>query len=228
MESIILLHGTIGAKNQLLSLANLLKQHTDVHLIEFSGHGTSNVSCEFSIQQFSNDLLNYVRQFPDKKFHVFGYSMGGYVALYTELQYPNTFSSIFTYGTKFKWDKETAEKESKMLNPEKIREKIPAFANELAIRHGKENWKEVLYKTAQMMLKMGENPPLKEDDFLKIHIPVIISWGDADKMVSKEESVNVKNKLSRGFFKNYINWTHPIEQINHKQLAEDILCFINV
>ncbi|MFN4234434.1 MAG: alpha/beta fold hydrolase [Bacteroidia bacterium] len=222
MESIILLHGAIGAKNQLLSLAEILKVHIDVHLIEFSGHGSSNNSCEFSIQEFSNDIINYIRLFPDKKFHVFGYSMGGYVALYTELKHPGTFSSIFTYGTKFKWDKETAEKEIKLLNPEKIQEKIPAFANELAIRHGKENWKDVLHKTAQMMLKMGENPPLNDDDFSKIKIPVIITWGDADKMVSKEESVKVKNRLSNGFFKSYTNWPHPIEKLDYKALANDI------
>lgn len=226
MESIILLHGAIGAKSQFVTLINELKKKFEVHLLDFSGHGTADMVSDFSIQLFSNDLLNYINHFPNKKFHVFGYSMGGYVALYTELQYPGTLFSVYTYGTKFKWDKEIAEKESKMLNADKIAEKLPAFANELALRHGEENWKSVLDKTAQMMLKMGEDSPIKDEDFSKINIPVIISWGDADKMVSKEESVNVKNQLSNGFFKTYTNWPHLIEKINFKALANDIERFI--
>lgn len=226
MESIILLHGAIGAKSQFVTLANELKKKFEVHLLNFSGHGTADVVSDFSIQLFSYDLLNYMNQFPGKKFHVFGYSMGGYVALYTELHHPGTLISVFTYGTKFKWDKEIAEKECKMLNADKIAEKLPAFANELALRHGEENWKHVLDKTAKMMLKMGENPPLKDDEFSKINIPVIISWGDADKMVSKEESVNVKNRLCNGFFKSYTNWPHPIEKLDYEVLANDIELFV--
>lgn len=223
MESIILLHGAIGAKSQLETLANELEKYFDVHLLDFSGHGTSKTDKDFSIELFSSDLLNYLKQFPDKKFYIFGYSMGGYVALYTELYHPGTLLSVYTYGTKFKWDKESAEKESKMLNPEKIEEKLQAFAADLANRHGKENWKTVLNKTAKMMLEMGLNPPLKDEDFAKITIPVIISWGDADKMVSKEESVNVKNVLPNGFFKSYTNWPHPLEKLDFKMLANDIV-----
>lgn len=226
MENILLLHGAIGAKSQLENLANELKKDFEVHLLDFSGHGSSETDKEFSIELFSNDLLNYIKQFKEKNFHVFGYSMGGYVALYTELHYPGTLLSVYTYGTKFKWDNEGAEKESKLLNPKKIEEKFPAFAADLANRHGKEKWKNVLNKTAKMMLDMGNNTPLKDNDFTKITIPVIISWGDADKMVSKEESVNVKNLLPNGFFKSYTNWLHPVEKLDFKQLANDIRLFV--
>ncbi|GIV44268.1 MAG: hypothetical protein KatS3mg035_1391 [Bacteroidia bacterium] len=226
MENILLLHGAIGAKSQLVNLANELKNDFNVHLLDFSGHGSSETENEFSIELFSSDLLNYIKQYPNNKFHVFGYSMGGYVALYTELHHPGKILSIYTYGTKLKWDKEVAEKESKMLNPEKIEEKLPAFAADLANRHGKENWKTVLNKTAKMMLEMGQNPPLKDKDFTKIAISVIISWGDADKMVSKDESVHVKNLLPNGFFKTYTNWLHPLEKLDIKVLANDIENFI--
>jgi pimeloyl-ACP methyl ester carboxylesterase len=226
MESIILLHGAIGAKSQLISLANELEKSLDVHVFDFSGHGGFLTDKNFSIKLFSNDLLNYINQFPNKKFHVFGYSMGGYVALYTELHHSGTIQSIFTYGTKFKWNIEEAEKESKLLNPEKIEEKLPVFTADLANRHGNENWKIVLNKTAKMMIEMGEQPPLKDEDFLNINLPVVVSWGDADKMVSKEESVKVSNLLPHGFFKTYTNWPHPIEKLDFKVLANDLINFI--
>ena len=69
---------------------------------------------------------------------IFGYSMGGYVALWLARFYPDRVGKIFTLGTKLKWNDEEAEKEIKMLNPEKVELKVPAFAQQLAERHGEQ------------------------------------------------------------------------------------------
>jgi esterase/lipase len=224
--SVLLLHGAIGSKQQLEPLAALLKDNFEVHTLNFSGHGGIDFSTQFNIHHFAKEVLAYLKQFPEKKFHVFGYSMGGYVALYLEKIQPGTFQSIYTLATKFNWDAATAEKESKMLNPDLIEMKLPAFAKELAERHGVNNWKILLKKTAVMMLEMGEKTPLSNDDFKNIHTPVMLTLGDMDKMVSKEETVAVKNKLPKGFFKSYLNWPHPIEKIDIATLAADINYFI--
>lgn len=113
MESIILLHGAIGTKSLLINLANELEKHFEVHLLDFSGHGTSQTDKDFSIELFSNDLLKYVKQFPDKKFHIFGYSMGGYVALYSELYHPGTLLSVYTYGKNLNGIKMARKKKTK-------------------------------------------------------------------------------------------------------------------
>ena len=42
---------------------------------------------------------------------IFGYSMGGYVALHAARRHPERIGSIMTLGTKFAWDTPTAEKE---------------------------------------------------------------------------------------------------------------------
>ncbi len=81
--------------------------------------------------------------------------MGGYVGLNLAKEYPELVGRIVTLGTKFAWTKEVAEKEIKMLNPEKIAEKIPAFADRLKSIHTNNNWKEVVRKTARMMYGLG-------------------------------------------------------------------------
>jgi len=224
---ILLLHGALGSKSQLEELKNLLSEKVDVHTLNFSGHGGKKFENDFGIQQFSNELKTYLSSYPEKKFCVFGYSMGGYVALYLEKTYPGTFFSVYTLATKFDWNEETSVKEAAMLNAEIILEKVPSYALQLELRHEADNWRNLLIKTASMMLAMGKNPPLAPDDFSKIEIPVIISRGDLDRMVSKEESLLVSNAIPNGYFKSYPNWAHPIEKINIEILAADLLAFFN-
>jgi len=223
--SIILLHGALGASVQLQKLADKLNTTFDVHLLNFSGHGGKPFEKDFNVAQFSNELKNYLDAFPQKQFCVFGYSMGGYVALYLESKYPGSISSIFTLATKFDWNPDSSAKEAAMLNPDKLLEKVPAFAAELEKRHAPDDWKTLLQKTARMMIEMGDNPLLNSNSFKQITIPVLLGRGDLDKMVSKEETMQVVNSLPDGFFKNYDNWQHPIEKVDIEMLAADIRQF---
>lgn len=225
-KSILLLHGALGAKTQLQDLANRLSKSFDVHLLNFSGHGGESFKEDFNVPQFATEVLTYIDSFHNKKFGVFGYSMGGYVALYLERNHPGTFSAIFTLATKFDWNTESSAKEATMLNPEKLQEKVPAFALELEKRHSPNDWKTLLQHTANMMIEMGENPPLKTEDFNSIKIPVMIGHGDLDKMVSAQETRQVVQALPNGFFKSYTNWPHPIEKVDIELLAADVEYFL--
>jgi len=91
-----------------------------------------------------------------------GYSMGGYVALYLALMQNNLIHNIVTLGTKFNWSKEAVDKETKLLNPEIMLEKIPAYAKTLETKHGS-HWKELVIKTAGMMNDIGNNNFLNSD-----------------------------------------------------------------
>jgi pimeloyl-ACP methyl ester carboxylesterase len=225
-KSILLLHGALGAKSQLHELSNRLSKSYDVHLFNFSGHGGEPFEENFNVPQFSAELKTYIDSFHNKKFGVFGYSMGGYVALYLESNHPGTFSAIFTLATKFDWNTESSAKEASMLNPEKLQEKVPSFALQLEKRHAPNDWKTLLQHTANMMIEMGENPPLKTEDFNSIKIPMMIGHGDLDKMVSAKETKQVVKALPNGFFKSYSDWPHPIEKAEIELLAADVEYFL--
>lgn len=214
MKSLLLLHGAIGSAEQMQPLADELKKHFDVHTFNFSGHGGLSTDIDFSIEQFAADLENYIIENNLHTVNVLGYSMGGYVALFLAAKRPELFFSIMTHGTKFNWTPEIAEKEAKMLNAEKIEEKIPAFANALKQRHHPADWKIVLEKTATMMKKMGDTPPLSDDLLSKINIPVRISIGDRDEMVTLEETTHVYKTLLNSSMQVLPNTKHPVEKIN--------------
>src|SRR5690606_9090336 len=138
----------------------------------------------FSISLFAADVLAYMDELQLQQVTIFGYSMGGYVALYLALQHPERVTKIVTLATKFHWDEATAAKEVQMLHAEKIEQKLPAFAESLKNRHAPNDWKDVLQRTADMLHSMGTQNPLPTEAYAGVQIPVLLLLGDRDKMVS--------------------------------------------
>ncbi|HEX2787267.1 MAG TPA: alpha/beta fold hydrolase [Ignavibacteria bacterium] len=227
-KNLLLLHGALGSKEQLTELEEKLSSDFKIYKMNFSGHGGENFPDEpFSIKLFSDELVKFINENNLQGIDVFGYSMGGYVALHAALNNAGTglINKIFTTATKFDWNEETSKKEAGMLNPEKIEEKIPAFAEQLKQRHAPQDWKQVLNKTEEMMLNLGKNPELKESDFEKIQNEVLISVGDKDNMVSIQETKNTSEKIPNAKFLLLENTPHPIEKISVDLLSGEIKKF---
>lgn len=219
MNDIILLHGAIGAADQLNHLAEQLSgKGFQTHQFSFSGHGGQAFATHFGIEQFADELYQFIQEHQLEQPNVFGYSMGGYVALYLAAQKPNLLRKIATLATKFDWTPEGAIKETAMLHPESIQQKVPQFAQALQQRHG-EQWIELLHKTAAMMQKLGDKPLLKEQLLKSIDVPVLLGLGDKDSMVSLDETRKVYAALPKVNMYLLPNTKHPIEGVNVELLA---------
>lgn len=222
-QKLLLLHGALGSKEQFTTLKEQLSSEFEVHTLDFEGHGNSSSSCPFSIDLFVTNVIDYLREHTIEKTHIFGYSMGGYVALRLAHKHPKYVQKIITLGTKFAWDKETATREVKMLNPEKIEEKVPAFAKKLASTHPKNDWKEVMHKTAAMMQELGNGKRISKQELSQITQEVHITIGSKDHMVSIEESKESADVLPDGSLEILDEIPHMIDQISVEKL-ESIIC----
>jgi pimeloyl-ACP methyl ester carboxylesterase len=228
MQHLVLLHGAIGAKDQLESLAEWLKDKYIVHTLNFSGHGGSAFhEGKFSIPFFATEVTDYLHRFNIQRANIFGYSMGGYVAMYLAKNNPEKVDKIITLATKFYWDEAIAEKEVKMLDPEKINEKIPVFARQLEQRHHPNDWKRVLGKTKEMLLQLGARNELQIHDYTAIQNQCLLLLGDKDKMITLDETLAVYNGLPNAEYKILPATPHPIEQVDTRLLSEMIQEFIN-
>ncbi len=219
MKNIILLHGALGAKDQLEPLSEALSQlNYKVYSFSFSGHGKTPFQNEFGIVQFSKELQKFISENKLQKPSVFAYSMGGYVALYLASQKNNLLGGIVTLGTKFNWSKEIAQRETKQLDPSIILEKVPKFAETLKQRHG-DDWELVLERTADMMVSLGNNNILNSDLFSKIDNKVLVGLADKDSMVTAEETNNVIEQLNNSERYTLHDTKHPIETVSTSVLA---------
>lgn len=226
-KTLILLHAALGAKSQLQKLSQELTPYLDIHLLDFEGHGENTSDSDFTIDLFTQNLADYILKNNLEKVSLFGYSMGGYVALNYAKNNSKNIHKIVTFGTKIDWSIENSLKESSRLNPTKIEEKVPQFAAQLKDLHKGNDWKEVLNKTAKMMLELGESKSLKAADFQQISAPVLITVGTKDNMISVEESQFVVDHLQNATLKKLEDFVHPIEQNNSTILTQEIIDFLN-
>lgn len=225
MQHLLLLHGALGAADQLQALKAALSDKYHVHVLNFKGHGREQDTERFSIEVFADQVLHYLEQHRIEKANLFGYSMGGYVALYLAKLHPDRVHKIFTLATKFLWTPAIAQQEIKMLNAEKIAEKLPAFAQALEKRHAPNDWKKLLQKTAEMMIALGDHAPLNNSDFEQLELPVLIGIGDKDTMVTLEETIHVYRKLKNANLFVLPKTPHPIEKVNLEKLADAIASY---
>lgn len=225
MKKLLFLHGAIGAESQFDNLKEELKDKFEIYTMNFSGHGGEAIPDKFSIELFADDVVKYLEKNNLENIDVFGYSMGGYVALYIASKQKNKLNKIFTTATKFDWNEESSVKESKMLNPAKIGEKIPAFARALEKRHEPGDWKVVLNRTVEMMIELGKKPVITDEILETIENEVLVSVGDKDSMVTIEETANAAGKLKNGKLFILSDTEHPIEKIDVKKLSNQIDSF---
>ena len=226
MEPLIMLHGAIGSRAQLEELERLLSHRYEVHRLNFPGHGGEPLPEQFSIPYFAEAVWEYCIEKGLTKVSLFGYSMGGYVALYLAKHQPELVQRVATLGTKFHWDETIAAKECKMLVPETIQQKVPQFAQALDERHHPQDWKAVLQKTAAMLTGMGHENVLKPEDYTTISTPSLLMLGDRDKMVTLQETVAVYQHLPNAQLAVLPNMPHTIETVAVERLAWMLQQFI--
>jgi pimeloyl-ACP methyl ester carboxylesterase len=224
MNPVFILHGALGSASQLEPVKLALQgKGLTVYTRNFSGHGGATFQPSFGIEQFAEDVLEELDNLRIATVNIFGYSMGGYVALWLAKNHPHRVGRIVTLGTKFDWSEESAATEIKKLNPEKILEKIPAFARILEQRHAPNDWKELLRKTAEMMMELGRSPLLTREILKSVAHETLICLGDQDDMADKNYSEEVAGFLPKGEFLVLDNTPHPIEKVSLEKLSTILL-----
>ena len=226
MKPVLLLHGALGSKSQFREISEILSRKYEVFAFDFTGHGANNLpETQFTIETFAQDIAAYMRANGLAGTDIFGYSMGGYAALYASAAGLINAGRIFTLATKFEWNEDIAAREAKMLDAEKIKQKVPAFAEELAARHGRSKWEALLGMTREMMLELGRNNLLNNEKLAKVKNEVLVSIGDRDKMVSLEETIAAYRAIKNASLLVLPGTEHPIEKVDIHRITSELADF---
>jgi pimeloyl-ACP methyl ester carboxylesterase len=220
--ALILLHGGLGDAKLMTPLSEHLNDAYQVICPDFPGHGSnSNVAVIFSIDHFTDFLQQIILDHDLHRPIVFGYSMGGYVALNHVLKYPGRLGKVVTYGTKFRWNPDEATLQSQYLKPQKMEEKVPHFVQLLQNRHG-DQWQQVVLRTADLINELGQEPPLTPRTVQRIDIPTYILLGNEDKIVTIEESERLVACIPDATFRHIKGLHHEIEKVDPAILASHL------
>jgi len=210
---LILLHGALGDANQLAPLATRLANSRRITVVELEGHGATPLRARpFRIESFASSVLDTLDQRGIAGADFFGYSMGGYIALYLAATVPERVMRVATLATKIAWTPDVAARESAMLDAATIRAKIPKFAAALEARHTAAGWERLLASTAGLLHELGARPVVTDALLASITQPARIAVGDRDATVTLDECASAVRRLANGELEVHPRTPHPFEK----------------
>jgi pimeloyl-ACP methyl ester carboxylesterase len=228
MRPLIFLHGALGTEGQVQPLTDKMNRDGENITLTFEGHGSRpGHDRKFRIEYFAENVLEFMNNRAIQQADMFGYSMGGYVALWLARNHPERIGKIATLGTVLVWSKEKAEHEARLLNPDVIEEKVPGFASLLDSQHP-QGWRSVVDKTREMLLHLGSYPLLIEDDWKALEHTVRLHIGDRDETASVADTLSVFNCLKAGELNVLPDTSHPIKDADLDLLSLSLDDFFSI
>ncbi|WP_299183522.1 alpha/beta hydrolase, partial [uncultured Chryseobacterium sp.] len=101
------------------------------------------------------------------------------------------------------------------------------YAEQLSSQHGSK-WEQLLPAIANMMVSLGKNPTLQQDNLSEIQVPVQIMIGDKDNMVTLEESIGVYKSIPNSKLAVLPDTKHPMDKVRPKLLLDLMKDFWNL
>lgn len=226
MTPLVLLHGALFSAASLAPLAAALAPSRDVIALDLPGHGGTPVPDTMSVESLGDAVLAALDARGVTAAHLVGYSLGGYVALDLARRAPDRVRSVLAHATKLAWEPEVATRETRGLDPARVRERAPGFAADLDRWHAPQDWGLLMARVAGLLADLGARPPLGAEAFAAIARPALLSVGDRDKLVTLEETVAAYRALPAGRLAVRPNLGHPLDAAAQAALAPEVLAFV--
>jgi len=93
-QPLIVLHGLMGMLDNWATPAKVLSDHFEVYLVDQRNHGHSEHSDDFSYQDMSDDLYEFIEAHQLEGAHILGHSMGGKTAMKFAQNYPSMLDKL--------------------------------------------------------------------------------------------------------------------------------------
>ncbi|MBL7963238.1 MAG: alpha/beta fold hydrolase [Flavobacteriales bacterium] len=216
------MHGALGTAHQL----HRLHDRIGGVAIDLSGHGSRAIPAHgIRFEDFLKDIDEAFVAHDWERADLFGYSMGGYAALLYATQHPQRVRSVVTLGTKYLWTEEGLLKELRMLDPEMMEQKVPAFAQALASAHGATRWKEVVVAIAQSMSDLAHHPLLTPEVCARIPCPTLLCVGEKDGTAIPADTQRFAQGVKGAEVFILPGTPHPFDKVDLDQLEPRLRTF---
>ena len=194
---LLLLHGIAGSTE--METAPLLRRMAETHYtiaLDFSGHGRSHDpdDAPLSFGIFTDNVVATLDHLEIGRAHLFGFSMGGAVALKMARDHPARIRKIAAHATYVYWDAPQAAVMAQRLDPTAIRDSNEAAARRMAQAHGQDRW-EARFEAMQSFADRLPDMAPSAEDLAALEAPALISACDRDPFFEMESSVRLQKNL---------------------------------
>jgi pimeloyl-ACP methyl ester carboxylesterase len=115
-------------------------------------------------------------------------------------------------GTKFYWTEDAVKKMRAQLDPDKMSEAVPAYADQLVQSHGGRHWRELVRQAADLLGYLSQEG-ITEGMAGQTQCPVLVSVGDRDEIVPVMEAQRLSRLIPRGGLLVLPGVRHPFHTI---------------
>lgn len=213
-ETVLLIPGLLGSISQ--QWRNFVKSLTAdfcVVLMDLRGHGLSeNKEAGLQPERMLQDIIGLLDFLEMERVHVAGYDFGGYLGLMLALRQPRRVTNLLLHGTKFYWTSEAAAKMRDQLDPDKMAQSVPAYADQLVQEHGGRHWRELVRQAADLVVILSQKG-LTEGMAAQVQCPTIVSLGDRDEIIPLPEAQRLSRIIGNGSLFVLPEVRHPFHSI---------------
>lgn len=220
--TLVMLHGANGSGANLAPLADALRPFALVESPDLIGHGGRPLPGRLSVPEMAADGVAHLDRRGIGRAFVFGYSLGGYLALYLARHFPERVAGLCLLAVKYVFDPPTVQLWTYLANPERLRQPGDERPAELARRHHPQDWAAVLTLNQDLIQELGTHPPLTDADLRSLTQPALVLSSDRDQLVSMRETVALGKLLPNcrvGVFQGH---AHPLTACPIPSLAATI------
>lgn len=212
-ETLLLLPGLLGSLGQWQRFVQPLSAGFRIILIDLRGHGRSeNKQPALEPARMAQDIAGLLDHLGVEQAHVAGYSLGGYLGLMLHLSQPRRVCTLLLHATKFYWSGEAVARMRQQLDPDRMAEKAPGYANQLAEEHGGGRWRGLVRQAGDLVARLGE-AGLTEGMLRQVLAPVLVSVGDRDELVTLPEAHRLSRALPEGQLLVLPGVRHPLASV---------------
>jgi pimeloyl-ACP methyl ester carboxylesterase len=183
---LVMLHGaTSSALEDWSAQRPLFRKAFRLYLPDARGHAGTRWDTRqgFTAQMLVDDLVAFVDALRLETFHLVGFSLGAMTALGFAIRHPERLRTLVVAGIDVQREPR-ASVARRLMDPQRVDEKEPAWAAQLERRHGPVQgdgaWRDLLRAIAT---DVAAQPLLTPADLGRIRVPTLMAYGDRDVFV---------------------------------------------
>ncbi len=198
-DSLVLLHSGGMAGVEWQPQIKSLSKHFNLLVPDFPGHGQSLLpeGETLSVSLMARAVIKMLTDEGVDKAHILGSSMGGAVALWIALKYPQYVDKLIIYRIGYSKNTETYEQTRQMANPEYWKKYgLHRWLSQLHSPQGDENsWEEVIANVSKVLDPETSDHNHSLSDLQAIGSPTLLIAGDSDPLIPLDTLLAMKNTI---------------------------------
>ena len=215
---LLVLHGALGSTGlETDRLVARWERSFRVYALDFSGHGGSTAAgAAPSWEVYTDDASAVLDQLDLRDTRVFGFSMGGGVALALAARRPDRVSRVAAHATHVQWTPALVER---MVPPMLDALDTPngRWAIRLSDTHGA-RWRQLVGELATFTRGLPDDW-ISDDTLTSIRQPVLVSAGDADRYFEVDHAVHLARTIPDARLWIEPGLDHPIQGVDVPSFA---------